>query len=126
MQVVSGAAAMLTFATFFGGWEIVLILALVLILLGAGNLPRLGRGLRQGLFEFRRATKEVADEIDDEGIQAGRSVGGIHGKPALQALTPDNRVAERYPPDRKEPQVMRLLVRLWSWIRRTARVILPG
>ena len=73
MQSVSETAATLTLAT-LEGWEIILILAVAFILFGAGSLPRLGRGLRQGLFEFRKATKEVTDELDDEASQAGRSV----------------------------------------------------
>ncbi|MST94709.1 MAG: twin-arginine translocase TatA/TatE family subunit [Pedosphaera sp.] len=42
-----------------GGWELVLIMAVVLILLGAGKLPDLQKGLVQGLKEFMRASDEV-------------------------------------------------------------------
>jgi sec-independent protein translocase protein TatA len=105
-----------------GGGEIILILALVLILLGAKKLPELSRGLGQGLFEFRKATKKVADEIDDEVSEAGRSVGGIYGKPAAQALTPDNQVAEIYKPAVFETEaencLMRLFKKLWCWVLR--------
>jgi sec-independent protein translocase protein TatA len=38
-----------------GGWEIILILALVLILFGAKKLPGLARGLGQGIKEFKQA-----------------------------------------------------------------------
>src|SRR5207302_10809762 len=48
---------------FLGGWEIVLILALVLILFGAKKLPELAKGLGQGIKEFKKATREVTDEI---------------------------------------------------------------
>jgi len=51
------------FAAFFGGWEIVLILAVVLILFGAKKLPELAKGLGQGIKEFKKATREVTDEI---------------------------------------------------------------
>jgi len=51
------------FAGFFGGWEIVLILAVVLILFGAKKLPELAKGLGQGIKEFKKATREVTDEI---------------------------------------------------------------
>lgn len=105
-----------------GEGEIILFLALVLILLGAKKLPELSRGLGQGLFEFRKATKKVADEIDDEASEAGRSVGGIYGKPAAQALTPDNQVAEIYKPAVFETEaencLMRLLKKLWCWVLR--------
>jgi sec-independent protein translocase protein TatA len=51
------------FAGFFGGWEIVLILAVVLILFGAKKLPELAKGLGTGIKEFKKATREVSDEI---------------------------------------------------------------
>ena len=50
-------------AGFFGGWEIVLILAVVLILFGAKKLPELAKGLGQGIKEFKKATTEVTSEI---------------------------------------------------------------
>ena len=52
------------FAGFFGGWEIVLILAVVLILFGAKKLPELAKGLGQGIKEFKKATNEVSSEIN--------------------------------------------------------------
>ena len=51
-------------AAFFGGWEIVLILAVVLILFGAKKLPELAKGLGQGIKEFKKATTEVSHEIN--------------------------------------------------------------
>ena len=46
-----------------GGWEIVLILAVGLILFGAKKLPELAKGLGTGIKEFKKATREVSDEI---------------------------------------------------------------
>jgi sec-independent protein translocase protein TatA len=51
------------FAAMLGGWEIVLILAVVLILFGAKKLPELAKGLGTGIKEFKKATREVSDEI---------------------------------------------------------------
>ena len=48
-----------------GGGEIILILALVLILFGAKKLPELARGLGQGIREFKKATREVSDEVQN-------------------------------------------------------------
>jgi sec-independent protein translocase protein TatA len=45
------------------GWEIVLILAVVLVLFGAKKLPELARGLGQGIREFKKSTREVTDEL---------------------------------------------------------------
>ena len=46
-----------------GGGEIILILAIVLILFGAKKLPELAKGLGQGIKEFKKATREVSDEM---------------------------------------------------------------
>ena len=51
------------FAAFLGGWEIVLILAVVLILFGAKKLPELAKGLGQGIKEFKKASNEVTSEL---------------------------------------------------------------
>ena len=51
------------FAAMLGGWEIVLIMAVVLILFGAKKLPELAKGLGSGIKEFKKATREVTDEI---------------------------------------------------------------
>jgi sec-independent protein translocase protein TatA len=51
------------FAGMLGGWEIILILAVVLILFGAKKLPELAKGLGTGIREFKKATREVQDEI---------------------------------------------------------------
>jgi sec-independent protein translocase protein TatA len=45
------------------GWEIVLILAVVLVLFGAKKLPELARGLGSGIKEFKKATRDVTDEL---------------------------------------------------------------
>jgi sec-independent protein translocase protein TatA len=46
------------------GWpEMVGILLVVLILFGARKLPELARGLGQGIKEFKKATREVNDDL---------------------------------------------------------------
>jgi sec-independent protein translocase protein TatA len=52
------------FAGMLGGWEIFLILAVVLILFGAKKLPELAKGLGQGIKEFKKASSEVTTEIN--------------------------------------------------------------
>ena len=52
------------FAAMLGGWEIILILAVVLILFGAKKLPELAKGLGQGIKEFKKATNDVTSEIN--------------------------------------------------------------
>src|ERR1700746_1351601 len=59
-----------------GGGEIILILALVLILFGAKKLPELAKGLGTGIKEFKKATREVTEEVsnamDDSSLPAKR------------------------------------------------------
>ena len=46
-----------------GGGQILLILALILIFSGAKRIPDLAKGLGPGIKEFKKATREVTDEI---------------------------------------------------------------
>src|SRR5512141_217170 len=48
-----------------GGGEIILILALILIMFGAKKLPELAKGLGTGIKEFKKATREVTDEVSN-------------------------------------------------------------
>ncbi|HHY84094.1 MAG TPA: twin-arginine translocase TatA/TatE family subunit [Verrucomicrobia bacterium] len=43
------------------GWEIVLLLAVVLLLFGARKLPELARGLGQGIREFKKASRDESE-----------------------------------------------------------------
>ncbi len=47
-----------------GGPEIILILFVILLLFGAKKIPELAKGLGKGIREFKDATKEVKDEIN--------------------------------------------------------------
>ncbi|MBC8112280.1 MAG: twin-arginine translocase TatA/TatE family subunit [Verrucomicrobia bacterium] len=49
----------------FGGPEIFIIVLVVLLLFGAKKIPELARGLGKGIREFKDATKEVRDEIEN-------------------------------------------------------------
>ena len=48
-----------------GGWEVILIVAVILILFGAKKLPELAKGLGTGIKEFKKATREVTDELQN-------------------------------------------------------------
>jgi len=53
------------FAAFLGGWEWVVVLLAVLLLFGAKKIPELAKGLGTGIKEFKKATREVTDEIQN-------------------------------------------------------------
>lgn len=94
---MNAAASRLAFLNLDWG-EIILILALLLILVGAKRLPDIWSGVRLGGREFWRSIRAARDEIDGTAHDAGKGVGGIYGKPAAEALTPDNKTAELYDP----------------------------
>ena len=41
----------------FGVWELLVILAIVVLLFGVGRLPQLGKGLGEGISNFRDSIK---------------------------------------------------------------------
>jgi sec-independent protein translocase protein TatA len=48
------------------GQELIVILVIILVLFGAKKLPELGRSLGQGIKEFKKTTKELAKDDDDD------------------------------------------------------------
>ena len=47
-----------------GGWELLIIVLVILLLFGAKRIPELARGLGRGIREFKDATKEIGNEIE--------------------------------------------------------------
>lgn len=64
---------MLLFISNMGGYEILLILFVILIFFGAKKIPELARGLGRGMREFKDATREISDELEN----------GVNEKPKL-------------------------------------------
>jgi sec-independent protein translocase protein TatA len=51
-----------------GGWELILIVLVVLVFFGAKRIPELAKGLGKGIREFKDATKEIKNDIE-EGVK---------------------------------------------------------
>lgn len=49
----------------FGGTEIFIILAVVLLFFGAKKIPELARGIGQGIVEFKKTTKD-SEELTEQ------------------------------------------------------------
>ena len=47
-----------------GPWEIVLTILAIILIFGGKKIPELARGLGKGLNEFKKAKKEIADEVN--------------------------------------------------------------
>lgn len=47
-----------------GGWEMIVIILLILLFFGAKRIPELARGLGRGMYEFRKAADDIKKEID--------------------------------------------------------------
>jgi len=50
----------------FGIWEIVLILAIILIIFGVGKLPQVGGAIGKGLRAFKRGQAGEEEEKDEK------------------------------------------------------------
>lgn len=47
-----------------GGFEMVIIVLVILLLFGAKRIPELARGIGQGINEFKKASDDIKKEID--------------------------------------------------------------
>lgn len=58
----------------FGGFEVLIILLVILLFFGAKRIPELARGIGQGITEFRKASDEIKKELEQgqkEGFNSG-------------------------------------------------------
>lgn len=49
-----------------GGWELVIVLVIVLLIFGVGRISKLGSELGQGIRAFREGLREGIDDEEDE------------------------------------------------------------
>ena len=49
-----------------GPWELVLVLAILLIIVGPGKLPGVGKAIGKSIGEFRKAKSGDYDAVDQE------------------------------------------------------------
>ena len=47
-----------------GHWEILIIFLVVLLIFGAKRIPEMAQGMGKGIREFRKAVRDVQDEVD--------------------------------------------------------------
>jgi len=49
------------------GGELVLVIVVILVLFGAKRIPEFAKGLGKGITEFKKASREVTEEIERAG-----------------------------------------------------------
>ncbi|UCE35122.1 MAG: twin-arginine translocase TatA/TatE family subunit [Deltaproteobacteria bacterium] len=54
--------------------ELLIILVIVLVIFGASKLPQIGKGLGQGIRNFKQATSEKPEEISSEAEDDKRKI----------------------------------------------------
>lgn len=48
-----------------GPWELVLVLVIALIIFGPGKLPEVAKSVGKGINEFKRASNEVKQQVQE-------------------------------------------------------------
>lgn len=51
----------------FGVWEIILVVGVVFLFFGAKRLPQIGKGLGEGIRNFKGSIKEDVDQLPGNG-----------------------------------------------------------
>ncbi len=74
-------------AGFLGGWEWLIVILAVLLLFGAKRIPELAKGLGSGIKEFKKAAKEVTDEVQNATSDTPPAKSTTNSQPQLPAST---------------------------------------
>src|SRR6266540_3761690 len=89
-----------------GVTELILILAIVLIVFGAGKLPKIGEGVGKALKGFKKEMREVEPPAQAQAVDAQVVSGGPQpvpppqpsGQPTPQSAAPTAQAAPAAPP----------------------------
>src|ERR1700749_4962026 len=84
------------------GPELILVLVVILVLFGAKRIPEFAKGLGKGINEFKKASKEVTDSMEnDTTSSAPVTPKAPPANTAPQAYTPPQPQASGQPPETK-------------------------
>jgi len=80
-----------------GHWEILIIFLVILLIFGAKRIPEMAQGLGKGIKEFRKAMRDVQEEIDitDTASTPARDK-------TIETSTPPQSVAQNTPAQSEE------------------------
>ncbi|MGF1483797.1 MAG: twin-arginine translocase TatA/TatE family subunit [Opitutales bacterium] len=87
-----------------GIWEVVIILAVVLLIFGPKKLPELARGVAKSIKEFKKASSEVEENIRDGLNEAERAAAEENRRKAeLAQPAPESTATPRAESAEKQP-----------------------
>ena len=76
-----------------GGTELVVVLVAVLILFGAKRIPEFAKGLGKGINEFKKASRDVTEAIENESTPATpKPVAPANTTPQAKPTVPETKV----------------------------------
>ncbi len=81
------------FGASLGGGEMFLVLAVALLLFGSKNLPKVARSLGKAMEEFRRAAREVSNEVLHGDEPAVRKPAALSPPKPVESKDPENGTA---------------------------------
>ncbi len=81
-------------AGFLGGYELIVILVVVLLLFGGKKIPELARGLGKGIKDFKKATEDsdLANDLKDVASEINEVKDGVKKMNPKNMLKSDNAV----------------------------------
>jgi sec-independent protein translocase protein TatA len=74
------------------GGELVLVLVVILVLFGAKRIPEFAKGLGKGINEFKKASREVTDEINRDDTTPIAPKPPTNSTPQQQSTPPETKV----------------------------------
>ena len=77
------------------GGELVLVLVVILVLFGAKRIPEFAKGLGKGINEFKKASREVTDSIENDDSTpppARKPTANISAQSQPQSQPPETKV----------------------------------
>ncbi len=68
-----------------GGWEILIILVVVLLIFGSSRLPKIARGMGESARELRKGFQDLKSDIEDDTSTKGSATPSEPGEPKKRA-----------------------------------------
>ncbi|MCK6452659.1 MAG: twin-arginine translocase TatA/TatE family subunit [Alphaproteobacteria bacterium] len=76
----------------FSLWHWLLVLAIILIVFGAGKLPRVMGDFAKGIKAFRSGMKDEADKVEEQGKPADMTPGAAQAAKPAEAQRKEEKV----------------------------------